>query len=242
MDREAWHAAMGSQRVGHDWVTELKWTELNWTERPLWDVTCSSCLSSLKTMLLSADPLTTYRAIFCCKMVYLFITLCHVLGIVFSISLFENYVCVIEIFTPVYWVSDMYQHSVSNWWNKDWQKQHWSFPREGKLLFTTEYTDQWPGNYRCIAGCEIHERRVQGADMPRRSTQLLHAGYTWTDLFYREQVAWVRCVWLGISRKYLCFSGLRKAFPSMIHSLKENWVSPQILGHFWFWGINTCTF
>ena len=23
---------MGSQRVGHDWVTELNWTELNWTE------------------------------------------------------------------------------------------------------------------------------------------------------------------------------------------------------------------
>ena len=22
---------MGSQRVGHDWATELKWTELNWT-------------------------------------------------------------------------------------------------------------------------------------------------------------------------------------------------------------------
>ena len=26
MDREAWHAAvLGSQRVGHDWVTELNW-------------------------------------------------------------------------------------------------------------------------------------------------------------------------------------------------------------------------
>ena len=29
MDREAWHAAVhGSQRVEHDWVTELNWTEL----------------------------------------------------------------------------------------------------------------------------------------------------------------------------------------------------------------------
>ena len=29
MDREAWHAAsMGSQRVGHDWATELKYTKL----------------------------------------------------------------------------------------------------------------------------------------------------------------------------------------------------------------------
>ena len=29
MDREAWRAAFhGSQRVGHDWATELNWTEL----------------------------------------------------------------------------------------------------------------------------------------------------------------------------------------------------------------------
>ena len=29
IDREAWHAAiMGSQRVGHNWVTEWNWTEL----------------------------------------------------------------------------------------------------------------------------------------------------------------------------------------------------------------------
>ena len=31
MDREACHAAVhGLQRVRHDWVTELNWTELNW--------------------------------------------------------------------------------------------------------------------------------------------------------------------------------------------------------------------
>ena len=28
IDGEAWFAAMGSQRVGHNWVTELNWTEL----------------------------------------------------------------------------------------------------------------------------------------------------------------------------------------------------------------------
>ena len=29
MDKEAWHAAIhGLQRVGHDWATELNWTEL----------------------------------------------------------------------------------------------------------------------------------------------------------------------------------------------------------------------
>ena len=28
MDREAWHAAVnGVKRVGHDWATELNWTE-----------------------------------------------------------------------------------------------------------------------------------------------------------------------------------------------------------------------
>ena len=34
MDREAWRAHMGSQRVRHDWVTELNWTELNWYTPP----------------------------------------------------------------------------------------------------------------------------------------------------------------------------------------------------------------
>ena len=30
IDRKAWHAAIhGSQRVGHDWVTERNWTKLN---------------------------------------------------------------------------------------------------------------------------------------------------------------------------------------------------------------------
>ena len=36
MDREAWSAFMGLQRVRHDWVTEL-----NWTEFGLWRTTCS---------------------------------------------------------------------------------------------------------------------------------------------------------------------------------------------------------
>ena len=34
MDREAWHAAVhGVQRVRHDWVTELKWTEVLQADR-----------------------------------------------------------------------------------------------------------------------------------------------------------------------------------------------------------------
>ena len=28
MDMEAWHAAIHGVTIGHDWVTELKWTEL----------------------------------------------------------------------------------------------------------------------------------------------------------------------------------------------------------------------
>ena len=34
MDKEAWRTAIhGSQRVGHDWATELNWTELNFPEQ-----------------------------------------------------------------------------------------------------------------------------------------------------------------------------------------------------------------
>ena len=34
MDREAWHTVViGSQRVRHDWETELNWTELNWRRK-----------------------------------------------------------------------------------------------------------------------------------------------------------------------------------------------------------------
>ena len=35
MDREAWSDAI--QRVGHDWVTELNWTELR--NQPAWEIT-----------------------------------------------------------------------------------------------------------------------------------------------------------------------------------------------------------
>ena len=39
MDREAWRASMGSmgsQRVGHDWATELNWTELSTDNHTCW--------------------------------------------------------------------------------------------------------------------------------------------------------------------------------------------------------------
>ena len=37
MDREAWHATfMGSQRVGHDWVTELNWSYPKSKKRCFW--------------------------------------------------------------------------------------------------------------------------------------------------------------------------------------------------------------
>ena len=35
MGRETWRAAiLGSQRVGHDWVTELNWTEKKEVKNP----------------------------------------------------------------------------------------------------------------------------------------------------------------------------------------------------------------
>ena len=37
MDREAWHAAVyGVQRVGHDWATEVNWTEEGRGSRQYW--------------------------------------------------------------------------------------------------------------------------------------------------------------------------------------------------------------
>ena len=36
MDKEAWRAAIhGVAKVGHDWATELNWTELNWMEKQI---------------------------------------------------------------------------------------------------------------------------------------------------------------------------------------------------------------
>ena len=32
-DKEAWHANMGSQRVRHDWKTELNWTDKHYVQR-----------------------------------------------------------------------------------------------------------------------------------------------------------------------------------------------------------------
>ena len=67
MDREAWHAAMESQRVGHDWATELNWTELKWCDLRDYDTTFSkvhlrqnSCLS---TMTLGINHCSLYRPV-----------------------------------------------------------------------------------------------------------------------------------------------------------------------------------
>ena len=38
IDREAWLQSMGSQRVGHDWVTGLDWTELGSQHTQYWPV------------------------------------------------------------------------------------------------------------------------------------------------------------------------------------------------------------
>ena len=53
-DREAWRAAIvGSQRVGHDWATELNWTELNWL--------CILCNSWIK-VIHAADMFSNCKA------------------------------------------------------------------------------------------------------------------------------------------------------------------------------------
>ena len=46
MDRETWCAAIhGSQRVRHDWVTELNWTEL----KDLWESAYEHCMKATET-------------------------------------------------------------------------------------------------------------------------------------------------------------------------------------------------
>ena len=53
MDREAWHAAVyGVTKVGHNWATELNWTELPSTE------VRTSDSKSLQQSLLDYDPTT----------------------------------------------------------------------------------------------------------------------------------------------------------------------------------------
>ena len=49
MDREAWSAAVhGVTRVGHDWVTEMNWTELSaykiYVHTILWSIKCTITL------------------------------------------------------------------------------------------------------------------------------------------------------------------------------------------------------
>ena len=72
MDREAWHAAVrGLQRVGHNWATELNWTEpqclMKLTRPPSWTylVPISLCgvlglCHSFKGCALPASPLFHY--------------------------------------------------------------------------------------------------------------------------------------------------------------------------------------
>ena len=52
MDREAWLRFMGSQRVRHDWVTELNWTEcdfiLKLSELVLWQTCAHVAFSFLR--------------------------------------------------------------------------------------------------------------------------------------------------------------------------------------------------
>ena len=51
---------MGSQRVGHDWATELNWTELNYTENKNWDLDYD-----LLTYVLLPHPISFLCLFFC---------------------------------------------------------------------------------------------------------------------------------------------------------------------------------
>ena len=60
MDREAWHAAIhGSQRVGHYWLTEMKWTEPGLA----WEIHCISLISTenLDTVFHSIPALEKFK-------------------------------------------------------------------------------------------------------------------------------------------------------------------------------------
>ena len=69
-DREAWRAAVhGLQRVGHDWVTELNWTDPNYTLNLAWFYFHSSPIYiSMKAQLLSLTYLHSwYSTLQCCE-------------------------------------------------------------------------------------------------------------------------------------------------------------------------------
>ena len=51
---------MGSQRVGHDWATELNWTELNWTELNVHVERCSTRFAIRETNVQMTMDHTTY--------------------------------------------------------------------------------------------------------------------------------------------------------------------------------------
>ena len=55
MNREAWHAAVHGHRVGHDWATELNWTELLLQLDLPWWLTVNN-KPAMQTWIWSLDP------------------------------------------------------------------------------------------------------------------------------------------------------------------------------------------
>ena len=52
MDREAWRAVIhGLQRVGHDWATELNWTEdnINWNYKVILEILATAIRKEKET-------------------------------------------------------------------------------------------------------------------------------------------------------------------------------------------------
>jgi len=69
MDREAWRAVvMGSQRVGHDWLTELNWTD--------------TCISSLLTFPATHPSLSKFLKEKCSSNSYMFLWIIYVIYLI----------------------------------------------------------------------------------------------------------------------------------------------------------------
>ena len=69
MDREAWSAEIhGSQRVGHDWVTELNWTEyIKWVNLTLWSSFLPLlCFMNMRYIFSVTNIILNYNCCCCC--------------------------------------------------------------------------------------------------------------------------------------------------------------------------------
>ena len=78
MDREAWLLQfMGSQRVGHDWATELNWTELNWRFCQIFLLSLYCINYEIPSYIFILLTVQHYFCCCCCSVTQLCLTLCN---------------------------------------------------------------------------------------------------------------------------------------------------------------------